>query len=118
MLDRIASPALRVFAIWEPILQTDTEQTARRATVLLDDPRVDHYWTATTDVGTAFQPAIGLATEPAWDVYLLYDGRTEWVDRPPKPRVFMHQLAGRLPDASLLDAEKLAGHIRDLLQGQ
>jgi hypothetical protein len=101
--------------VWEPILATDTERAARKATTFLNDPRVSHYWVATRDVGRLFQEPIGLAGEPAWDVYLLYRTRTSWKDRPPRPPYFMHQLGGRLPDAGLLDAEVLATRAQEFL---
>ena len=105
-----------MFVVWEPILSTDTERASRKATTLLHDPRVTHYWVATRAVGRLFQEPIGLAGEPAWDVYLLYGKGTRWKDRPPRPPFFMHQLGGRLPDIGRLDAEILASRVRTFVE--
>lgn len=64
-----------------------------------------------------FQAPINLTTGPAWDVYLLYQAGIEWGDSaPPRPTFFMHQLGGRLPDASRLDGPKLRQAVRDMVE--
>lgn len=116
VFEGIAAARLKAYAVWEPILRTDDARAARRATAMLPDPRVRHYWTDGQEVGEAFQAPIGLKGEPAWDVYLVYPPGTEWKgDKPPKPAYFMHQLAGRLPDGRRLNGEALAAKLREVL---
>lgn len=115
MLEGIADDDLRVFVVWEPILRPDNERAARRATTMLDDPRVTHFWTMTRDVGTSFETPIGLKGEPAWDVYLLYPRGTRWEEAPPPPDFYMHQMRGRLPEDRVLDGRRLAAETRRLL---
>jgi hypothetical protein len=113
VLADIASDSLAVYAVWEPILSTDDERWARKATTLFPDSRVQNYWIATDDLGEAFQPPLRLTGEAAWDVYLLYRPGTTWQPAgPPAPDYFMHQLSGRLPDSLMLDGPKLASAIR------
>ena len=82
----------------------------------MPDSRVRNYWTGTLDLGTLFQPAIELATEPAWDVYLVYPPGVVWEEKsPPRPDFFMHQLGGRLPDDRSLDGPKLKSVLRETL---
>jgi hypothetical protein len=108
------SNQLAAYAVWEPILRTDDARSSRKATTLLPDPRVLHFWTATQDLGELFQPTIDLTTEPAWDVYLVYPRGVVWDgERPPRPAYFMHQLSGRLPEDRLLDGKTLAERIRE-----
>lgn len=108
----IATARLKAYAVWEPILRTDDLRGARKATTILPDPRVRHYWVEGQGVGELFQPAVGLKDEVAWDVYLLYPAGVEWnTHRPPKPSFFMHQLH-ELPSARRLDATTLAARIR------
>ena len=112
MFKGIPSERLRAYAVWEPILRTDDLRGARKATTILPDPRVRHYWIAGQEVGEVFQPALGLKDAVAWDVYLVYSPGVEWSgNRPPKPSYFMHQLH-ELPAARYLDASVLADHIR------
>ncbi|MCH8816068.1 MAG: hypothetical protein IH957_13450 [Chloroflexi bacterium] len=77
-----------------------------------------HYWIDNRDVGKLFQTPIGLTTEPAWDVYLLYGPGVTWEqDGPPQPAFWMHQLGvevGVDPDLRL-DATRLYRELIKLL---
>lgn len=109
------STQLAAYAVWEPILRTDDARSSRKATTLLPDSRVRHFWTATQDLGELFQTTIDLTTEPAWDVYLVYPRGVEWKgERPPRPAYFMHQLTGRLPEDRMLDGDILAERLEAL----
>jgi len=111
----IATEKLRGYAVWEPILRTDNLRGARKATTILPDSRVRHYWIDGQEVGVAFKPSLGLKDEVAWDVYLVYPPGVEWAGtRPPKPSFFMHQLH-ELPSSRRLDAGALAARLRQTL---
>lgn len=111
----ILSEKLKAYAVWEPILRTDNLRGARKATTILPDSRVRHYWAEGQEVGEMFKPALGLKDEVAWDVYLVYPAGVEWsAQSPPKPSFFMHQLH-ELPSARYLDAPKLAVQLRAAL---
>jgi hypothetical protein len=115
VLSEVDAPDLRVFVVWEPILATDDEATAPPATVLIPDPRAVHFWAPELDLARAFGEHIGLAGEPAWDAYLLYDRTARWRSvAPPAPAAFQHQLYG-LPDERRLDGNALAARLRELL---
>ena len=114
----IASHELKAYAVWEPILRTDDVRAARRATTILPDDRVRHYWIDGQEIAEAFKPPLGLKDEVAWDVYLVYPPGAEWTEsRPPKPLYYMHQLH-ELPSARRLDAAKLAARIREVMAGK
>lgn len=117
VLDQVRSDGLAVYVVWEPILGSDREDAARRATKLVPDRRARHYWTNELGVGEAFQNAIPLVDETAWDVYLLYPPGTEWTQAgAPAPSYYMHQLGGRLPRARLLNGRTLAAKAADELR--
>lgn len=116
VLGTIDSKKLVAYAVWELILRTDDERSSRKATTLLPDERVRHYWVGSQGVGKLFQPAIDLTAEPAWDVYLVYRPGRKWEGKPPAPEFFMHQLGGRLPEDRLLDAAVLADRIQRLVK--
>ena len=116
VLQEIEAGDLRVFVVWEPILRLDDERAARKATALFPDSRVEHFWAPNASVGELFQQPVALDSEPAWDVYLVYDRGVRWVGpHPPVPTYYMHRLRGRLPDSQILDGEKLAEQIRRFL---
>lgn len=115
VFETIKAERLKAYAVWEPILRTDDERSARRATTILPDPRIRHYWTDDHRVGEMFQAPLGLKDELAWDVYLVYPPGTLWKgNKPPKPTYFMHQLSG-LPPNRRLDGEALAANVREVL---
>lgn len=115
VFEGIASEKLRGYAVWEPILRTDNLRGARKATTMLPDPRVQHYWITGREMGEVFQSPLGLKDQVAWDVYLVYPPGVEWKGkRPPMPSYFMHQLP-ELPEARRLDASALAGQLRKLI---
>ncbi len=117
VLRGIQSERLNVFVVWEPILRADSVIAARKATTLFRDPRVENFWVESQQVGELFQASIGLETEPAWDVYLVYPPGATWTgDAPPAPEFFMHQLGGRLPDASALDGPALERALKEALR--
>lgn len=115
VFEDIQSERLKAYAVWEPILRTDNLRGARKATTILPDPRVDHYWIGGHEMGEAFRPALGLKEELAWDVYLVYPPGVEWTGaRPPKPTYYVHQLH-ELPESRYLNATTLAKQVRSAL---
>ena len=117
MFEGIVSEKLRGYAVWEPILRTDNLRGARKATTVLPDARVRHYWIEDQAVGEIFQSPLGLKDEVAWDVYLVYPPGVEWKNSgPPKPAYFMHQLHD-LPAARRLDAKVLSARLRAVIAG-
>ncbi len=116
VLETVSDPNLRVYAVWEPILRSDNEESAKLAPRLIPDPRVTHFWVASRDVGKMFQAPIALKTEPAWDVYLVYPPGVRWGDSVPVPEYFQHQLGGRLPKEQRLNGPGLAQRIQSLIE--
>lgn len=108
VLDHVASPELAAYFIWVPVLGDDNESAARRAAALVPDGRARHYWAPTDSTARAFQAALPLVDEFAWDVYLVYGRGVEWTgEYPPAPTYYMHQLVGRLPEERMLDGAVL-----------
>ena len=59
------------------------------------------------------EPRLGIQL-PAWDVYLAYSGDARWMQTPPAPAYWMHQLSNA-PAALRLDGDKLRSEIEKLL---
>ena len=83
--------------VWIDILPSDSEASARRATALLDDPRVTHFYDADQHAGRVWAEALGIQGV-AWDVYMVFDGDAQWKDHAPAPHEWFHQLGGNLAD--------------------
>lgn len=116
VLDDIADPRLRVYMVWGPMLDKETEADARRATTFIQDPRLTHFWTDSDGVAERFKVPLGLTTTDAWDTYLLFAPGTRWTEEAPRPSSFMH-VGKPLPKERRLNAVTLAAEVRAALAG-
>jgi len=115
-LEHITSTDVKVYVVWEPIRLWDREGAAKNDQALVSDARARHFWARSLELARRFQHPLGLTTEPAWDVYLLYAADATWPnDNVPAPSDFMHQLSGRLPDDKLLDGPELTRRVMKLV---
>ncbi len=98
--------------VWIDILVRDDYAAARRMAGIFNDPRVRQFHDPNGLAGDAFAKGL-LDQPPAWDIYLLYAATPQqlWVDYPPKPTDWMHQIASRAADP----ARRRGG--RDLVVG-
>src|SRR5262245_42673310 len=94
---------LDVLVVWIPAIQGDDYAAAMRAQSKVVDERVRHYWDGSQALGEAFSPVLGIHAHMAWDVYLLFDAKSEWKDSPPAPADWLHQLGGGNPDRVLAE---------------
>ncbi len=116
VLDTVAADDLKVYVVWGPMLEKETEDDARHATVTVPDPRATHFWTDAHGVAEAFQAPLGLSGVRAWDTFLLFPPGTRWEETAPRPSSFMH--VGRpLPQERRLNGETLAREVRAALAG-
>ncbi len=101
-----------VSIVWIDILVRDDYAAAQRMAGIFNDPRVRQFHDPNGLAGDAFAKGL-LDQPPAWDMYLLYAATPQqlWVDDPPKPTDWMHQIAFRAADP----ARRRGGH--DLVVG-
>jgi hypothetical protein len=102
---------IAVYVVWSPQLGAQEKHVAS-ATGLVSDARALHYWDGSMTVGRAFQPLLQLS-EPAWDVWMLFDESAVWKDSAPAPAWWEHQLHGA-PSERVLDAVRFATKARSL----
>ena len=106
---------MRVYAVWVPILMSDSYYTVPRATSRLPDARVSHYWDGDGDLARGYAPFLQLSEgKPAWDVYFVFNRDADWRDGVPTPDYWMHQI-GLAPERKF-NGHKLAAEIERLLQ--
>lgn len=117
LLEQVNDPALSVYVVWERIGPADTQELAAGASALLADPRIQAFWSTEHFTSTAFHDAVGARRTLAWDIFLVFGKGKRWTDAPPTPDRFMHNQKANeeLPKDRLLNAEKLAGEVKDLL---
>lgn len=96
---RASTQDVAVYVVWSPQLGAQERHVAD-ATKLIPDARVRHFWDPSRLAGAAYQEYLGLS-EPAWDVWLLFDRTAVWHDGPPAPAWWEHQLGALAPDRHL-----------------
>jgi hypothetical protein len=91
------------------------ERHVAEATKVTTDPRVQHYWDEQNQMGESYRSILKLS-EPAWDVFLLFDRVASWPSgRPPGPTFWMHQLPG-VTHGPQLDADGFVAKAEELLR--
>ena len=115
ILEAVTDEKLKVYVVWTPVLQEDDRQAAVKAIGNVPDERASHFWDADKSLGFSFGKFITLprGRELAWDVYFVFDEAAEWIEGPPKPTYWMHQLG---TDARKLRGDTLRVSIENLLR--
>ena len=78
--------------VWINMLSGDSEETAQKSAGIIDDQHVRHFYDPNKWSGEAIAETIRWEEKVAWDIYLFYKPDAEWLDFPPKPAYWMHQL--------------------------
>ena len=116
-LDPVTDDRLRVYVVWGPYKERETEADARAAASFLPDPRATHFWTETPAAGNLFNEPLkplGLGAQSAWDSFLVYAPDSRLGESPPAPAHFMH----RNVEGKALNGVRLFEQVRDLLPSQ
>ncbi len=115
VLKNLNSSKLKAYVVWTPVLFGDGRERAEESLRAMSDPRVTHFWDKDRILGKEFGKTLTLphGKKFAWDVYLLYDAKAQWRDKPPEPNDWMHQLGS---DDRRLDGEKLRMKVASLLE--
>jgi len=117
VLDQIPDERLRLYVVWLPFHPLDIRDRAKEATLLLDDPRVRHFWAANLGLPEVYKAQLKLKDSVAWDVFLIYPAGATWTEPAPVPGRLMHNLA-ELPDAQRLDGLSLGKDLMQMLARQ
>ena len=80
------------------MLHGDMEETARKSARIIEDPRVRHFHDPENRSGKAIAQSLGGQGAVAWDVYLFFAEGSEWVEDPPPPTDWKHQLSADWAD--------------------
>lgn len=141
VLKKIHEADVRVYAVWLPILKTDSAERVALARGRLTDSRVRHFWDTRAELAGEYSHVLGLEVDhqgwsigsifswlvaayncslhyrgpsPAWDVYMLFGQTAQWKGEPPAPDFWMHQL--KLLKPNRLNGPKFASEVRRLLR--
>ena len=114
ILDTVKDERISVFVVWTPVLREDDRRAAVKSIANITDERVQHFWDPDKNLGLALGKSVTLprGRKLAWDVYFVFDSKSEWGDEPPVPALWMHQLGN---DDKTLDGGRLCVAIDKLL---
>ena len=80
------------------MLPNDSFETAANAASPFSDRRVRHFFDPEKQVGNAIADSLSWAGRIAWDIYLFYAAGQKWIDQPPSPVFYAHQLTNAWAD--------------------
>ena len=92
------------------------EAVQEASNLFINDPRVTQFYDPLKASGLDVAEGFGAKTgEVAWDVYLFYDYLTEWVEKLPLPKDWVHQLGGSswAESGRLFQGEQLTRKLRE-----
>ena len=80
------------------MLPGDSEATAKEKAIMFNDPGVRQFYDPDQRSGKAIAESLGYGGRVAWDIYLFYQAGGEWIDAPPDPAHWMHQMSASWAD--------------------
>ena len=117
LFDKNKSSDLEMHVVWIKALPTDARESVDRATQVLHDPRIQHYWDAAHVLNAQLLDAVRFDVQVRFfNVVLLYDRGASWDTRLPRPNYWMHQYRGA-PGPSF-DAEVFALQVQRALDNE
>jgi len=116
LLEKMPTQDFEMHAVWIHALQSDKRTAVDRATLVLCDPRVQHYWdpehTMNAQLLDAIEFDVGVRL---YDIFLLYDRQATWKDRVPRPNYWMSEYRGC--PGPVYDANVFLQQITNALKG-
>jgi hypothetical protein len=85
ILEKNPSANMKVYAVWFPMIPTDSRSRWSWTAGAIDDKRVVHIWDEKKVVGQWLAKQLnynGKDSEVLWDAYLLYGPQAQWESTP------------------------------------
>lgn len=116
VMKAIDDPRIRLYVVWGPMEEEDTEAHARKATVNAPDPRATHFWTDDDVLADTWAQVLGVVDdEAAYDTYMIFPPGARWEDKPPVPPYFMWIEKQGLPKETKFNGIRFAEQVRRFL---
>lgn len=74
------------------MLPNDSDVTAKDSAKNISHKSVQHFYDPDKLSGKVIAESVGWKDKVAWDIYLFYIAGAEWIEGPPIPAAWMHQL--------------------------
>jgi hypothetical protein len=100
------------------MLPGDSETAAKQKAMRFNDPRVRQFWDPNQRSGKAIAESLGYKGRVAWDIYLFYIPGGGWIQHPPDPAGWMHQISeGWVDDDHFFTGDDLMQKLYNTAQG-
>ena len=118
IIKKFPAAEISISIVWIQMLPGDTKITAKEKAVIFNDPRVCQFWDPDQHSGKVVAEGLGYKGRVAWDIYLLYVPGGEWVQHPPEPAGWMHQISEDWADRkNFFSGEDLMKKLYDTTRG-
>jgi hypothetical protein len=119
-IDRFPQAEIKLLIVWLKMYAADSLGAVSKGSRLFqNDPRVTQFYDPKKLSGVEIATGLGAqAGEIAWDVYLFYDGQSEWGDLLPHPVDWVHQLRGSswAEPGRLFQGEQLTLKLQEIME--
>jgi hypothetical protein len=104
--------------VWIHMLRTDSLAAAEAEAAALSHSRLQHFHDPRRRLGKAIGGALGTGRAVVWDTYLFYAPRATWIDEPPPPIDWAHQVrAGWADPARFRWKDDLTTWLEEVVSG-
>ncbi len=93
IIKKYSKADISISLVWITMLPEDSKEKARVEAGNFSDPRLLHFYDPNKRSGAAIADSLGYEDRVAWDIYLFYTAGAAWIEKPPAPTVWMHQLS-------------------------
>lgn len=92
IIESMKEKNIDVIIVWTNMLDSDEQSTAQYAASVFDGKGVTQFFDRGNQFGDIVAKAINPKGEKAWDIYLFFDGNSQWNQKLPRPFEYVHQL--------------------------
>ena len=121
LLSEYPEAQLNIMIVWIKMYAIDSIEIVGKAAVLFkDDPRVTQFYDPERISGLELAKEFGAEPgEVAWDIYLFYDRRDQWLESLPGPRDWLHQLktSSWADPERFVQGDQLTSRLREIMRG-
>jgi hypothetical protein len=115
----IDDPRLRLYLVWGPMEEEDTEADARKQAVNAPDPRAMHFWTGDDVLADAWAKVLAVEDdETGYDLWMIFPPGVRWEKEPPVPAYFMWIEKQGLPKETKFNGVVFAEQVRRFLDSR
>jgi len=92
VIEKMKSKDIDVIIVWTSMVKTDDQSAAYKAASLFKDQSIIQFFDSENLFGDIVARRLNPQGNKAWDIYMFFDGDTQWGKEFPRPFEYAHQL--------------------------